>query len=122
MPQQEMFFERQVGDKRIVVLKSYDRAFAREAFDQMQPEALHFLGRFLELDSDKSVADASSDDDHIEALWQEVQDGAREEWNTFSYFIVTEETAGRSLSLFVSPDWPTAEAFAKQHISAARLS
>jgi hypothetical protein len=117
MPQQEMFFERQVGDKRIVVLKSYDRAFAREAFDQMQPEALRFLGRFLELDSDKSVDDASSDDDHIEALWQEVQDGAREEWNTFSYFIVTEETAGRSLPLFVSPDWPSAEAFAKQHIA-----
>jgi hypothetical protein len=112
-----MFFEQQVGDKRIVVLKSYDRAFAREAFDQMQPEALRFLGRFLEVDGDESVDGTSSDDDHTEALWQEVQDGAREEWNTFSYFIVSEEAAGRSQPLFVSADWPSAEAFAKQHMA-----
>jgi septum formation topological specificity factor MinE len=117
MPQQEMLFEQQVGDKRIVVLKSYDRAFAHEAFDQMRTEALHFLGRFLEVDDDESVSGTSSDDDHSEVLWQEIQDGAREEWNTFSYFIVSEEAAGRSLPLFVSADWPSAEAFAKQQIT-----
>src|ERR1035441_4923729 len=109
MPQQEMFFEQKFGDKRIVVIKSYDQAFAREAFDQMPPEALRFLGSFLELDRDESVDESSSDDDRTEAIWQEVQDSAREEWNSFSYFIVSEETAGRSLPLFVSADWPSAE-------------
>jgi len=43
MPQQEMFLEHRIGGKKIVVVKSYDGAFAREAFAQMRPEALRFL-------------------------------------------------------------------------------
>jgi hypothetical protein len=67
------------------------------------------------VDGDDSADGTSSDDDHIEALWQEVQDGAREEWNTFSYF--SEDAAGRFQPLLVSADWPSAEAFAKQHMA-----
>ena len=32
MPQQEVFFEEQAGDRLITVLKSYDRSYAREVF------------------------------------------------------------------------------------------
>jgi hypothetical protein len=35
MPQQEVFFEQSVGERRIEVLKTYDPSFAREAFDCM---------------------------------------------------------------------------------------
>jgi hypothetical protein len=31
MPKQEVFFEQQIGERRIEVLKSYDQAYAREA-------------------------------------------------------------------------------------------
>jgi hypothetical protein len=119
MPEQTTFFEQQTGDRRIVVLKSYDRAFAREGFDQMQPEALRFLGRFLELDSKYEPAEIPTPEgeDYAEALWEEIQEGARENWNTFSYFIVCEEADGQSLPLFVSADWPSAEAFAKWRLA-----
>jgi hypothetical protein len=49
MPQQETYFEQLVGDKRILVFKSYDAVFAREAFDRMGEEALQFLSSSLEL-------------------------------------------------------------------------
>jgi hypothetical protein len=40
MPQQEVFLDNQIGDKRIQVLKSYDAAFARESFGSMNENAL----------------------------------------------------------------------------------
>jgi hypothetical protein len=109
MPQQTIFLDQTVGNTRIEVLKSYDKAFAREAFDQMDAEALEFLAQTLDLDSsDKETADT---------IWDELKDGAREDWNSFSYFIVAEESRGRIVPLFVSADWPSAEAFAKKRIS-----
>jgi hypothetical protein len=111
MPQQETYFEQQVGDKRIVVLKSYDAAFAREAFDHMSPEALSFLENSLDLDG----APSSASGEYADALWEGVQDGAREDWNRFSYFIVSEEVGSRSAALYVSSDWPSAEAYAKRY-------
>ena len=32
MPQQEVFFEEQAGDRITTVLKTYDRSYAREVF------------------------------------------------------------------------------------------
>jgi len=32
MPKQEMLYEQKTGDRRIEVLKVYDRSYAREAF------------------------------------------------------------------------------------------
>lgn len=117
MPQQTTFFDEQIGAKHIVVNKSYDQSFAREAFAQMSPSALHFLGRFLALD-DEILADGPlSDENYADAIWQEVQDGAREEWNAFSYFVMSKEEAGKSEPLFVSADWPSAEAYAKHYIA-----
>jgi hypothetical protein len=120
MREQSIFFEHQIGDKRIVVLKSYDARLAREAFDEMAPEALKALGASLELESKFDVADipSPSDDQFAEFLWEAVEDGAREDWDSFSYFIVNEECSGRTSSLFVSSDWPSAEAFAKKSLTA----
>jgi hypothetical protein len=116
MPQQETYFEQQVGDKHIIVLKSYDGVFAREAFDRMGDEALQFLSSSLEHNEKYDAAEVPSPEDpeFADALWQEVEDGAREDWNTFSYFIVSEEIAGRTVPLYVSSDWPSAEVFAKR--------
>ena len=32
MPRQEVFFEQQTGNRRVEVLKTYDRTYAREVF------------------------------------------------------------------------------------------
>lgn len=118
MPQQTSFFDQTVGDTRIEVLKSYDEAFAREAFDQMNEDALEFLARSLDLNgSDTEVALNPESPEYADSIWDELKDGAREDWNSFSYFIVAEESAGRTAPLFVSADWPSAEAFAKRRIS-----
>jgi hypothetical protein len=111
MPQQETFFEQEVGSKRFQVLKSYDASFAREAFERMDEDALRFLSRSLD------VQGLSEDDpDFADALWVEVEGGAREDWNTFSYFVVIEQEGSGSTPLFVSADWPSAEAFAKSRV------
>jgi hypothetical protein len=114
VPQQETFFEQITGNTRVQVLKSYDAAYAREAFTLMDAEALTFLSHSLQAQGADSTDLPSPDDSRFaESLWQEVEDGAREEWNSFSYFIVTENRGAETVPRFVSPDWPTAEAFAK---------
>jgi hypothetical protein len=112
MPQQETFFEQEVGSKRVKVLKSYDTSFAREAFDQMNEEALRFLTRSLD-----GPGPSEDDPDFAEALWLEVEGGAREDWNTFSYFVVVELEGSGSTPVYVSADWPSAEEFAKSRIT-----
>jgi hypothetical protein len=109
MPQQEVYLDEKIGDKQIQVLKSYDVSFAREAFAAMDEEALKFLSLRLELED----LPAPDSPDFAEMIWQELEDGAREDWNTFSYFIVTKSGPAVASPVFVSPDWPTAEAFAR---------
>ena len=118
MPEQTTFFEEIIGGTRVEVLKSYDEVFAREAFEQLHDDALAFLARSLSfLDSNDVNGPNPGDPDYSDLIWDELKDGAREDWNSFSYFIVAEESAGHTSSLFVSADWPTAEAFAKRRIS-----
>jgi len=119
MPAQEVFLDQHVGNRHIQIVKTYDEQYAREAFDQTGEEALRFLGRFLERDSKYDPADIPSphDEGYADALWDEVREGAREDWNTLSYFIVTEQVGGKTQALYVSSDWPSAEAFAKTHAS-----
>lgn len=50
-------------------------------------------------------------------LWDELLEQAREDGQLLSFFIVNETTGKRSESLFVSPDWPNAELYAKQRTS-----
>ncbi len=40
-------------------------------------------------------------------------DDAREDWKTFSYFVVTKSNGRSTEELFVSGDWPTAGAYVK---------
>ena len=120
MPKQEIFFELHDGERRIEVLKSYDQGYAREAFDRMDLEARKRLWDVLkpeeiydpaELPSLGNPADTTGDAEAF--LWDELLEQAREDGNLLSFFIVNETNGTRSESLYVSPDWPSAEAYAK---------
>jgi hypothetical protein len=121
MPQQEMFFEQVAGDRRVEVLKTYDRSYAREAFGDMDKTAQAFLWNSLGINETYDAADVPSheDADSEDFLWEELLEAAREDGNVLSFFVVSETSGPRSRSLYVSPDWPSAEAFAKSRIAAA---
>lgn len=125
MPKQEIFFAQQDGDRRVEVLKSYDREYAREAFNSMDEEALLRLWDVLRPDEIYEPADLPSVNDpndtngEAEAfLWDELLEQAREDGNLVSFFIVNETTGMGTESLYVSPDWPSAESYAKKRLSA----
>jgi hypothetical protein len=56
--------------------------------------------------------DEMASPDRSDILWEEMSDAAREDCSLLSFFVVTEEVGGRPETLYVSPDWPSAEAFA----------
>ncbi|MGA2650951.1 MAG: hypothetical protein ABSF28_10525 [Terracidiphilus sp.] len=120
MPQQEMFFEQVAGDRRVEILKTYDRSYAREAFSDMDNAAQGFLWNSLGINETYDAADVPSREDagSKDFLWEELLEAAREESNLLSFFVVSEANGPRSRSLYVSPDWPSAEAFAKSRIEA----
>jgi hypothetical protein len=126
MPKQEIFFEQQDGDHRVEVLKSYDRGYAREAFNGMNEEARQRLWETLKPEEIYNSAGLPSlnDPDDVNGdaeafLWDELEEQAREDGSVLSFFVVNESVDGRSESLYVSPDWPSAEAFAKERLSAS---
>jgi hypothetical protein len=107
LPQQETFLDQPTPRGRIEVLKTYDRTYAREAFSEMDDAALHSLWKALEIDEDFTVeADV--------LLWDELVEQSREDQSSFSFFVVNEITDRGTKSLYVSPDWPSAEAFASR--------
>jgi hypothetical protein len=125
MPKQEVFFEQLINGKRIEVLKSYDQSYARDAFGNMNDTSLRQLWLALKPEKIYDLADLPSLNDPNDTngkaeafLWDELLEQAREEDNLFSFFIVNEITGNRTESLYVSPDWPSAEAFAKERIDA----
>ncbi len=115
MPQQEILFEEKTGDGRIEILKVYDRVYAREAFGNMDETAQKFLWNSLGINETYDVADVPPIDDPAseDFLWEELLDAAREDGNLLSFFVVNEAKGSTSISLYVSPDWPSAETFAK---------
>ena len=118
MPQQEMFFEQVAGDRRVEVLKTYDRSYAREAFGDMDEAAQAFLWNSLGISEAYDAADVPSRQDTASGdfLWEELLEAAREDGNLLSFFVVSEANGPRLRSLYVSPDWPSAEAFAKNRM------
>jgi hypothetical protein len=122
MPKQELFFEEQSSDRRIEVLKSYDQSYAREAFKNMDEEAQQRLWESLKPEETydpaglPSLTDPNGDGEAF--LWDELLEAAREDGNLLSFFIVNETIGRRTESLYVSPDWPTAESFAKNRLVA----
>jgi len=119
MPKQEVFFEQETGGRRIEVLKTYDSEYAREAFESMDEGAQALLWSSLKIDEAYDPVDAppAQDPDSDEFLWEELLEAARENGNLLSFFVVSEAKGTSAQSLYVSPDWPSAEAFAKRHIA-----
>lgn len=115
MPQQETFFDKEQNGHSVQVSKSYDARYAKEAFRAMDDSALDFLGRSFDLPSKYEPAGLPQpfDPEYADFLWDELEEEAREDWKTFSYFVVLSDKS----PLFVSPDWPTAEAFAQSALS-----
>jgi hypothetical protein len=119
MPPQEVFFEQKSGDRRIEVLKVYERSYAREAFGNMDEAARKFLWNALGINDTYDAADVPPIDSPAaeDFLWEELLDAAREDGNLLSFFVVNEAKGRISESLYVSPDWPSAEAFAKRRLA-----
>jgi hypothetical protein len=119
MPQQEVYFEQKTDDGAIEVLKTYDRQYAREAFANMDESAQRYLWSSLGIDENHASDDCPSVDrpDGEDFLWEEMLEAAREDGNVLSFFVVTRTQNGRSQNLYISPDWPSAEAFAKKRIT-----
>ncbi len=125
MPKQEVFFEQISGNRRVEVLKTYDRSYAREVFNGIDTEARKALAEALELKKNYEPADIPdpNGNDYDDFLWEEICDAAREDVRTdpslYSFFVVTEASNGKADDLYVSPDWPSAEAFAKTRVTNA---
>jgi|SRR5580704_14353422 hypothetical protein len=123
MPRQETFFSEAAKGVVIQVLKTYDQSYAREAFDCMSGEARNVLAVALEIEKNYDRADIPDPDgiDYESFLWDELRDAAREDVrqdpNLFSFFIVSETKKGKAEDLYVSPDWPSAEQFAKSRLA-----
>lgn len=120
MPQQEVFFEQESAGRRIEVLKTYDRQFAREAFAFMDKTAQAALWNSLRIEENYDPADLppNTDPDNEDFLWEELLEAAREDGNQLSFFVVNEARGKVHQYLYVSPDWPSAEAFAKARVAA----
>lgn len=114
MPSQEVFLKLESDGRQIEVIKTYDVAFAKEAFAEMGEDAKAVLGHSLIEDGVLDSEGFPFDDDN---LWQGLEDGAREDWSSFSYFVVREGNLAPR-ALFVSSNWPLAERFAKLRATA----
>jgi hypothetical protein len=124
MPRQEVFFEQSTGGRRVEVLKTYDQSYAREVFDDLDSEAREALATALDLKKNYEPADIPDPEgiEYDDFLWEELFEAAREDvrsdLNLYSFFVVAEDGDGKSEDLYISPDWPSAEAFAKKLIAA----
>ena len=123
MPKQEVFFEQESRGRRVEVLKTYDRSYAREVFNGIGTEARDSLATALELTKNYEPADIPDPhgSDYDDFLWGEVCEAAREDVrndpNLYSFFVVSEARTGEAEDLYISPDWPSAEAFAKARLA-----
>jgi hypothetical protein len=129
MPKQETFFEQQDVDRRVVVLKSYDKSYAHEVFNNMDEQALQHLWNALKPEENYEAADLPSlnnpDDVNGDAkafLWDELVEQAVEDPRASprltSFFIVNEALSGKSEEgIYVSADWISAESFAKGRLA-----
>jgi hypothetical protein len=90
MPRQETFLTVKDGDESVEVLKTYDETYAREAFSTMDDAALAHLAASLKPESiyEEGGIPKPGDDGYEDFIWDVMVDDAREDWKTFSYFVV----------------------------------
>lgn len=112
MPSQELYMEKKVGPDVFQVLKTYDTAFAKETFAAMDEGAIEHLSKSLSISEEYPDGEIpTSSADVAELIWEEMYDSAREQGHTRSYFAVRRSSALREDFLYVSGDWPSAEAY-----------
>jgi hypothetical protein len=123
MPRQETFLSSTVAGRKIEVIKTYNEKYAQEAFSRMDDTALDHLAASLDFSAnfEENQIPLRADGDYAEFLWEAMVDAAREDGSLLSYFVVRESDASVEKELFVSPDWPTAEAYVKL-LSSAELA
>jgi hypothetical protein len=119
MPRPETFMDRQIGDRRVRVLKVYDRAYARDVLAGMNESARACLWKALRLDEEYEPGEIPpmNSTDAEDILWDALLEDSREDGNLCSFFVVAEDRADRTDGLYVSPDWPSSEEFANTVIS-----
>lgn len=125
MPKQETFLVEEVNDIVVEVFKTYDTAYAREVFENVDDEARKSLAAALEIEKNfatEEIPDPAGQD-YEDFLWDELSEASledvRQSPKEYSFFIVTETIAGKSADVYISADWPSAEAFAKKQIAKA---
>lgn len=114
---QETFLEKPTDKGRILVVKTYDENLARVAFEDLDEPAIMQVAEALRLDEQFEAQDipSPSSADFHGFVWETLADEAREEGQIKSFFVVYRELEGSpSKSLYVSPDWPSAEAFTQR--------
>ena len=122
MPRQETFLREAVNGVEVEVLKTYDKSYAQEVFRGMSTEALEALAATLNLEGKYEVTDIPAPDatDYADFIWDDICEGAiedvRQSPTLSSFFVVVETNAGKAEELYVSPDWPSAEVFARNRI------
>ena len=120
MPKQETFLEENKDGVAVEVVKTYDRSYAREVFLAMDSDAMRMLAAALDIESNYDPADIPDPDgsEYEDFLWEELLEaGIEDVWldpNLRSFFVVSESVGGKSRDLYVSGDYPSAEAFAKK--------
>jgi len=122
MPRQETFLREAANGVEVEVLKTYDKSYAQEVLRGMSTEALEALAATLNLEGKYEVTDIPAADatDYADFIWDEICEGAiedvRQSPTLSSFFVVVETNAGKAEELYVSPDWPSAEVFARNRI------
>jgi hypothetical protein len=122
MPMQETFLHDAANGVEFEVVKTYDKSWARDVYRGMSPEAPEALATTLNLTEKYEAADILSTDaaDYEDFIWKEICEGAVEDVRQSpipsSFFVVVEANAGESQELYVSADWPSAKAFAKERL------
>ena len=122
MPRQETFLREAANGVEVEVLKTYDKSYAQEVFRGMSTEALEALAATLNLEGKYEVTDIPAPDatDYADFIWDDICEGAiedvRQSPTLSSFFVVVETNAGKAEELYVSPDWPSAEVFARNLI------
>ena len=122
MPRQEIFLREAANGVEVEVLKTYDKSYAQEVFRGMSTEALEALAATLNLEGKYEDADIPAPDatDYADFIWDEICEGAiedvRQSPTLSSFFVVVETNADKAEELYVSPDWPSAEVFARNRI------